>query len=68
MEEISMGKPFNLNVVDTKDQIAKVINESGLPITMLSSILRDMYNELVAVEKQVIEQERQSFEQQKEEK
>lgn len=36
------NKPFDLVMVDTRDDVIKMLNESGLPITAMSIIIKDV--------------------------
>lgn len=57
-----MEKSFNLKVLETRDNISKIINTSKLPISMITAIIRDLLNEIMMVEKQIIEQEQKEYE------
>lgn len=57
-----MEKSFNLKVIATRENINKIINESKLPITMVTAIIRDVYHEILMIEKRIIEQEQKESE------
>ena len=41
-----MNKPANLIVEETKANIVKIINESGLPPFLIEPIIKDLYNQI----------------------
>lgn len=57
-----MNKPANLIVEETKVNIAKVINESGLPPFLLEPILKDLYNQVNILKQQELEQSKKQYE------
>lgn len=57
-----MEKPFNLKVLDTKNDIVEIINEAKLPICMVTSILKEILNDVLLTEQQIIDNERIEYE------
>ena len=57
-----MNKPANLIMEKTKENIAKVVNESGLPPFLLEPILKDLYNQVSILKQQELEKSRQEYE------
>lgn len=57
-----MNKPANLIMEETKENIAKVVNESGLPPFLLEPILKDLYNQVSILKQQELEKSRQEYE------
>lgn len=57
-----MNKPANLIVEETKENIVKTINESGLPPFLLEPILKDLYNQVSILKQQELEKNRQEYE------
>ena len=57
-----MNKPANLIVEETKENIVKIINESGLPPFLLEPILKDLYNQVSILKQQELEKSRQEYE------
>lgn len=51
-----MEKPFDLMVLETRERLSAVINESQLPITMVAAIVRDLSNHVHHLERCRIEQ------------
>lgn len=49
-----MNKPFTLQVIETKNNIIKEIENSQLPVYALKIILTELYNELESIEKEEI--------------
>ena len=46
------NKPIELVVEDTKQGIARAINNCGLPPFVIRYLLQDLLNEMIALEKQ----------------
>ena len=57
-----MNKPANLIMEETKENIAKVVNESGLPAFLLEPILKDLYNQVNILKQQELEQSKKQYE------
>lgn len=57
-----MNKPANLIVEETKENIVKLINESGLPPFLLEPILKDLYNQINILKQQELEQSKKQYE------
>ena len=54
-----MNKPLTMVVKETKEKIASVCNESGLPPVILDLIMQGLYSEIhLLVEKQTLEEEK----------
>ena len=56
-----MNKPVNLIVEETKVNITKIINESGLPPFLLEPILKDLYNQVNILKQQELEQSKKQY-------
>lgn len=53
-----MNKPLTMVIKETKTNLAKVCNESGLPLAILDLIVQGIYSEIhTLVEKQTMEEE-----------
>ena len=57
-----MTKPANLIIEETKENLVKVINESGLPPFLLEPVLKDLYNQISILKQQELEKSRQEYE------
>lgn len=57
-----MNKPANLIVEETKENIVKLINESGLPPFLVEPILKDLYNQISILKQQELEQSKKQYE------
>lgn len=57
-----MEKPFNLIIIETKQNLIKVLNESNLPITVLTMIANELLQTLNAQTNQQLEKEKQDYE------
>lgn len=57
-----MNKPANLLVEDTKEELIKVINESGLPPFLVEPILKDIYNQVTVLKQKELEESKKSYE------
>ena len=57
-----MTKPANLIIEETKENLVKVINESGLPPFLLEPILKDLYNQISILKQQELEKSKQEYE------
>ena len=57
-----MNKPANLIVEETKENIVKTINESGLPPFLVEPILKDLYNQINILKQQELEQSKKQYE------
>ena len=41
-----MEKPISMKITETKEQLAKVCNESKLPICVLDMVVKEVYSEV----------------------
>lgn len=57
-----MDKPFDLMVEDTRHMIIKVLNESGLPITVMSMVLKELCSDIQTQEAVSIQKQRIKYE------
>ena len=57
-----MNKPANLIVEETRENITKVINESGLPPFLVEPILKDIYNQVTVLKQKELEESKKSYE------
>ena len=57
-----MNKPANLIVEETKENIVKTINESGLPPFLLEPVLKDLYNQVSILKQQELEKSKREWE------
>ena len=56
-----MNKPANLIIEETKENLVKVINESGLPPFLLEPVLKDLYNQISILKQQELEKSKQEY-------
>ena len=53
-----MNKPFTMVIKETKNKLAKICNESGLPPVILDLIVQGIYSEIHSLaERQTLEEE-----------
>lgn len=57
-----MTKPANLIIEETKENLVKVINESGLPPFLLEPVLKDLYNQISILKQQELEKSKKEYE------
>lgn len=57
-----MNKPANLIVEETKENIVKIINESGLPPFLVEPIIKDLYNQVSILKQQELEKSKREWE------
>ena len=57
-----MTKPANLIIEETKENLVKVINESGLPPFLVEPIIKDLYNQINILKQQELEQSKKQYE------
>lgn len=57
-----MNKPANLIVEETRENITKVINESGLPPFLIEPIVRDIYNQVIFLKQKELENSKKEYE------
>lgn len=57
-----MDKTANVIIEETKIKIAQAVQESGLPVSVLDMILKDLYMEIHALASDVIKKEMQECE------
>ncbi len=58
-----MEKPITLLISETRKKMISTVNDSGLPLFLLDSILKDLYGEIHALSVQQEERERKEYEQ-----
>ena len=58
-----MEKPITVRISETRRKMISAINDSGLPLFILDSILKDLYGELHALSIQQEERDRIEYEQ-----
>jgi hypothetical protein len=56
-----MEKTANVIIEETKIKIAQAIQDSGLPVSVLDMILKDLYTEIHALAVDVIRKEMQEY-------
>jgi hypothetical protein len=56
-----MEKGINLQIFELKEKLAKVISESGLPITVLQMIMLELSTQINSLASQQIEAEKQAL-------
>lgn len=61
-----MSKGMNLAIQELKENMAKVINESGLPIGVTQLVLSEITNQVAAANMQQIEKEKKLLEKEEE--
>lgn len=61
--EIDMDKPISVIREETKQNIAKIINSSGLPAFVIEPILVDFLNEVRMIAQRQYEMEKMQYEQ-----
>ena len=57
-----MNKPADLIVEETKEKLAKVINESGLPPFLLEPLIKDLYNQISFLKQKELEKSKNNYE------
>lgn len=57
-----MNKPANLIVEETRENLTKAINESGLPPFLLEPILKDLYNQVSFLKQKELEKSKKDYE------
>lgn len=57
-----MNKPANLIVEETKENIVKIINGSGLPPFLLEPILKDLCNQINVLKQQELKKSKKEYE------
>lgn len=57
-----MDKPADLIVEETKEKLAKVINESGLPPFLLEPLIKDLYNQISFLKQKELEKSKNNYE------
>lgn len=62
MENNKIQVGVDLQAAIVKESIIKLVNESGLPITMAVSLLQDILTIAVQSRDRIIEQQRQEYE------
>ena len=56
-----MNKPANLIVEETRENITKVINESGLPPFLLEPLIKDIYNQISFLKQKELEKSKKDY-------
>lgn len=56
-----MNKPTTLLMEEFKQNMAKLINDSGLPAFVVEYIIKDLYTEISQLAMQVAEQEKAEY-------
>lgn len=56
-----MNKPANLIVEETRENLSKVINESGLPPFLIEPIIRDIYNQISFLKQKELEKSKKDY-------
>lgn len=57
-----MEKPIQIVIEDLRKNIAKNINDTKLPACFVTPILKDIYEQCIALEKQQYEQAKKAYE------
>lgn len=57
-----MEKPIQIVIEDLRETIAKDINDTKLPACFVTPILKDIYEQCIALEKQQYEQAKRTYE------
>lgn len=57
-------KPITVAIDDCKKDIAKLINDSNLPLCVLEFIVRDIYNEIHILSDRQLQEDREKYTQQ----
>lgn len=55
-------KSIDIVIEETKENVAKVLNESHLPVSVLGMLMRELSQQITTQERQIIEQLRQQKE------
>lgn len=56
-----MEKGINLTIFETKSEIAKIINDCRLPVSVVRQIIKEIDNEVSVLEKQQIKKEQEEY-------
>lgn len=56
-----MNKPANLIAEETRQKITNAINNSGLPAFILEPIIKDLYNQIVYIKKNELENSKKEY-------
>lgn len=56
-----MEKPISMKLQETKESIATIITESGLPMWLLEPAVKDIYNQINTVAAQEIYNDRKQY-------
>ena len=57
-----MNKPADLIVEETKEELTKIINKSGLPPFLLEPLIKDIYNQISFLKQQELEKSKKDYE------
>ena len=56
-----MNKPISMMISETNDKIVQVCNESGLPMSVLELIVRNIYNEIKTISDRTLEKDKLEY-------
>ena len=62
VQNVLPKKPTSLTLIETKNSIAQIINNSNLPPFVLEPIMKDLYTEVVGLSQQQYLQEKTEYE------
>lgn len=62
-----MEKPLSVIMTEVKTNVAKIINDSGIPMYILEPVIRDVYEQLCRVGNQQMEREAKEWKEAQEE-
>lgn len=62
VQNVLPKKPTSLILIETKNSIAQIINNSNLPPFVLEPIMKDLYTEVVGLSQQQYLQEKTEYE------
>lgn len=57
-----MNKPADLIVEETKEELTKIINKSGLPPFLLEPLIKDIYNQISFLKQKELEKSKKDYE------
>ncbi|SMO93052.1 hypothetical protein [Melghirimyces algeriensis] len=55
-------KQIDIVIEETKEEVANILNESKLPVSILGLIMREMAQQITAQERQIVDQLKQNNE------
>lgn len=56
-----MNKPADLIVEETKEELTKIINKSGLPPFLLEPLIKDIYNQISFLKQKELEKSKKDY-------